>query len=153
VVRALHLSGCKKIASVATKEKKMNKMKLFLLVGIGLLGGLIPPASASEWDQKTTATFSGPVEIPGQVLQAGTYVFKLADSQSASDIVEVYSADEKHLYGSFLSIPEQRPEPTGSAVVTLEKSAAGAPEAVKSWFYPGEEIGHEFVYSEANAGE
>lgn len=130
----------------------MNKMKLFLLVSIGLIGGLIPLAHADEWDQKTIVTFSGPVEIPGQVLQAGTYVFKMADSQSTNNVVQVYSADEKHLYGNFLSIPEERPELTGSTVV-LEKSAAGAPETVKAWFYPGEEIGHEFLYSSPNAAE
>ena len=129
----------------------MNKMKLFLLVGIGLLSGLIPLANADQADQKTVVTFSGPVEIPGQVLQAGTYVFKMADSQSANDVVQVYSADEKHLYGSFLSIPEQRQEPNDSAVVTLEQNGAGAPEAVKAWFYPGDDIGHEFMYSQPKA--
>ena len=127
----------------------MNKMKL--LVSLGLLGGLIPLANADESDQKTIVTFSGPVEIPGQVLQAGTYVFKLADSESDPDVVEVYSSDEKHLYGSFLSIPEQRQEPTDSAVVTFEEKTAGAPEAVKAWFYPGEDIGHEFMYSQPKA--
>ena len=131
----------------------MNKMKLFLLVGIGLLGGLIPLAHADEWDQKTIVTFNRPVEMPGQVLQAGTYVFKLADSQSTENVVQVYSADEKHLYGSFLSIPEQRQEPTDSPVITLEEGKAGAPEAVKAWFYPGEDIGHEFLYSQPNAAE
>ena len=131
----------------------MNKMKLVLLVSIGLLGGLIPLAHADEWDQKTVVTFSGPVEIPGQVLQAGTYVFKLADSQSTEDIVQVYSADEKHLYGSFLSIREERLEPTDSPVVTFEQNATGAPESVKAWFYPGEDIGHEFLYSQPSAAE
>src|SRR5580700_2850857 len=98
----------------------MNKTKLFLLVSLGLLGGLIPLANADEWDQKTIVTFSGPVEIPGQVLQAGTYVFKLADSESTNDVVQVYSADEKHLYGDFLSIPEQRSEAAEAPVVTFE---------------------------------
>jgi len=129
----------------------MNKAKLVLLVSLGLLGGLIPLAHADEWDQKTSVTFSSPVEIPGQVLQTGTYVFKLVESQSAQDVVQVYSADEKHLYGSFLSIPEERPEPADSAVVTLEEKTAGAPEAVKAWFYPGEDIGHEFMYSQPSA--
>jgi hypothetical protein len=77
----------------------------------------------------------------------------MADSQSANDVVQVYSADEKHLYGNFLSIPEQRPEPTDSPVITLEESKAGAPEAVKAWFYPGEDTGHEFVYSQPNAAD
>ena len=83
----------------------MNKAKLFLLVSLGLLGGLIPLANADESDQKTTVTFSGPVELPGQVLQAGTYVFKLADSQSPEDVVQVYSADEKHLFGTVRYLP------------------------------------------------
>ncbi len=131
----------------------MNKAKLVLLVGLGLLGGLIPLANADEWDQKTTFTFSGPVEIPGQVLQAGTYVFKLADQQSAQDVVLVYSQDEKHLYGTFLAIPEQRPEPADSPVITFEEGKGGSPEAVKAWFYPGEDIGHEFLYSHSNAAE
>jgi hypothetical protein len=129
----------------------MYKTKLVLLVSLGLLGGLIPLANADESDQKTMVTFNGPVEVPGQVLQTGTYVFKLVESQSADDVVEVYSADEKHLYGSFFSIPEERQEPTDSAVVTLEERTAGAPEAVKAWFYPGEEIGHEFMYSQPKA--
>ena len=72
----------------------------------------------------------------------------LIGEQSAEDVVQVYSADEKHLFGSFLSIPEQREEPTDSAVVTLEEKTAGAPEAVKAWFFPGKDIGHEFMYSQ-----
>ena len=56
----------------------MNRMKtrVMLFVGLGLLGGMVQRASADDFDQKTVFTFSGPVEIPGQVLSAGTYVFK-----------------------------------------------------------------------------
>jgi len=52
---------------------------MFLLVGLGFLAGMVPRATADESDEKTVFTFSGPVEIPGQVLPAGTYVLKLAD--------------------------------------------------------------------------
>jgi hypothetical protein len=55
---------------------------VILLVTIGFLGRMVPLATASEWDQKTIFTFSGPVEIPGQVLPAGTYVFKLVEPNS-----------------------------------------------------------------------
>jgi hypothetical protein len=57
----------------------MNKIRAsaLLLATAGLIGGIIQSAKADDWDQKTIFTFSGPVEIPGQVLQAGTYVFKL----------------------------------------------------------------------------
>jgi hypothetical protein len=51
---------------------------LMLLAGLGVLGGVVPRAAADEWDEKTIFTFNGAVEIPGQVLSAGTYVFKVA---------------------------------------------------------------------------
>jgi len=52
----------------------MNRMKtrVMLFVGLGLLGGMVQRAAADDFDQKTVFTFSGPVEIPGQVLSAGT---------------------------------------------------------------------------------
>src|SRR6202163_1738938 len=124
--------------------------KLALLAGLGFLGG-IPHATADEWDQKTTFTFSGPVEIPGQVLSPGTYVFKLADSSSDRNIVQVFSKDEKHLYGTFLSIPDQRLRPIGKPIITFDERAAGSPEAVRAWFYPGDDFGHQFVYPKEKA--
>jgi len=130
-----------------------NIAKVILLVAFGFLGRMIPLATAGEWDQKTIFTFSGPVEIPGQVLPAGTYVFKLADSQSDRDIVQVFSKDEKHLYGTFLTIADERLRPAEKPIITFEETAAGSPEAVKAWFYPGDDYGHQFVYPKPKALE
>jgi hypothetical protein len=130
---------------------EMNRAKMILLAGLVFLGGMLPRANADEWDQKTTFTFSGPVEIPGQVLQAGSYVFKLADSQSDRDIVQVFSQDEQHLYGTFLTVQDQRMRPTGKPIITFEETPAGQPEAVRAWFYPGEDYGHQFVYPKQKA--
>jgi hypothetical protein len=129
----------------------MNGTKMMLLVGVGMLGAMLPRAQADEWNQKTVFTFSGPVEIPGRVLNAGTYVFKLMDSESDRNIVQVFSKDEKHLYGTFLAIPDYRMKPTGKPVITFEERAADSPEAVKAWFYPGETYGHDFVYPKVKA--
>ena len=40
----------------------------------------VPGARADEYDKKTILTFSGPFQIPGKTLPAGSYVFKLADT-------------------------------------------------------------------------
>ncbi len=134
-------------------------MKLESIVRYGSIGliGLVmlalPKARADEWNQKTIVTFSGPVEVPGRVLPAGTYVFKLEDSQSDRDIVEVFNKDENHLYGTFLAIPDYRLRPRGKTIISFEERAAGAPEAVKAWFYPGENYGHEFVYPKVRASQ
>jgi hypothetical protein len=125
--------------------------KVILFAGLGFLGGMVRHANAGEWDQKTIITFSGPIEIPGRVLPAGTYVFKLADSFSDRNIVQVFSEDEQHLYGTFLSIPDQRLHPAGKSIITFDERPAGWPEAVRAWFYPGDEIGHQFVYPKKEA--
>jgi hypothetical protein len=129
----------------------MNRITPVLLAGLGFLGGMVQRATADEWDQKTIFTFSGPVEIPGQDLSAGTYVFKLADSSSDRNIVQVFSKDEGHLYGTFLSIPDLRLRPAGKPIITFEERASGSPEAVRAWFYPGENYGHQFVYPKEKA--
>ena len=130
---------------------RVTKTVLTLAISLGLVGGMSRCVLADEWDQKTIVTFSGPVEIPGQVLPAGTYVFKLADSQSDRNIVQVFSKDQRHLYGTFLAIPDERLRPAGKTIVTFDERAAGAPEAVKAWFYPGDQYGHEFVYPKPRA--
>ena len=41
-----------------------------------------PAALAGEWDRETVVTLGAPVEVPGSVLPAGTYMFSLADGAS-----------------------------------------------------------------------
>jgi hypothetical protein len=127
------------------------KSKLHVCVCMGLLGAIMPAVRADAWDQKTVFTFSAPVEVPGQLLPAGTYVFKLADSSSDRNIVQVFNKDENHLYGTFLAIPDYRIQPAGKTIITFEERPAGSPEAVKAWFYPGENFGHDFVYPKPKA--
>ena len=114
-------------------------------------------AKADEFNKKTTITFSGPVEIPGVhlvgfgVLPAGTYVFKILDSQSDRHIVQIFSSDEKTVYATILAIPNYRLKATDKTVVTFTERPAGEPEALRAWFYPGRQWGEEFVYPKARA--
>jgi len=127
---------------------------------LALMGAAVTTmASADAYDEKTVVTFSGPVEIPGVhlkgwgVLPAGTYVFKLVDSQSDRHIVQIFSADEKTVYATILAIPNYRLKVTGKTVITFRERPAGEPEAVRAWFYPGKNWGEEFVYPKAIAIE
>lgn len=114
-------------------------------------------ARADDYNQKTVVTFSSPVEIPGVhlkgwgVLPAGTYVFKLVDSQSDRNIVQIFSADEKTVYATILAVPNYRLKATGKTVVTFRERPAGQPEALRAWFYPGMNWGQEFVYPKSVA--
>jgi hypothetical protein len=112
---------------------------------------LAPGVRADEFNKKTILTFSGPVQIPGATLAAGTYVFKLADLASNRHVVQVFDKDEKKIYATILAIPDQKIEPSDEPVVLFVERPAGTPQAVKAWFYPGETIGNEFVYPKDQA--
>jgi len=104
-------------------------------------------------------TFSGPVEIPGvhlkgwAILPAGTYVFKILDSQSDRHIVQIFNQDESQCYATILAIPNYRLKATDKTVITFRERPAGEPEALRAWFYPGRNWGEEFVYPKARAVE
>ena len=137
----------------------MNRLKtVTTLYCMALVGAVMAPsANADDWNRKTVVTFSGPVEIPGVhlegwgVLPAGTYVFKILDSQSDRHIVQIFSKDEKTVYATILAIPNFRLKATDKTVVTFRERPAGEPEALRAWFYPGRNWGEEFVYPKAQA--
>ena len=113
-------------------------------------------ASAQNWNKRTSVTFSAPVEIPGagaQVLPAGTYVFRLLDSQSDRHIVQIFNKDESHLYATILAIPNYRLQATDKTVMTFAERAVGEPQAIRAWFYPGDNSGQEFAYPKKRAVE
>jgi LPXTG-motif cell wall-anchored protein len=116
-----------------------------------LLSVSLPSARADEWNKETIFTFSAPVEVPGMTLPAGTYVFKLLDSKSDRNVVQIFDKNDQHIYGTFLTISDYRLTPHGKTVVMFEERAANAPEAIKAWFYPGDLYGNEFVYPKARA--
>lgn len=130
--------------------KNLTKSAMIVCL-IALGSALAPRMNADDWDKLTKVTFSGPVEIPGHVLLAGTYVFKLLDSQSDRNIVQVYNADQTKQIAMILAIPDYRLKPTSKPVITFEERAANAPEAVKAFFYPGDNYGQEFVYPKVRA--
>jgi hypothetical protein len=137
----------------------MKLFKAITTVGcIALIGAVLTPGvKADDWNRKTTITFSGPVEIPGVhltgwgVLPAGTYVFKILDSQSDRHIVQIFNKDETAVYATILAIPNYRLKATDKTVITFRERPAGEPEALRAWFYPGRNWGEEFVYPKAQA--
>ncbi len=136
-------------------------MKLFKGLGIALCLAVlcvivVPTAKADDWNRKTVITFSGPVEVPGvgqHNLPAGTYVFKILDSQSDRHIVQIFNQDETQVLTTILAIPNYRLKPTDKTVITFRERPAGEPEALRAWFYPGREWGEEFVYEKPRAIE
>jgi len=122
---------------------------LWLSASLALMGSMVAPAIADEWNKETKLEFSTPVEVPGKVLNAGKYVFRLADSESDRNIVQIFSEDAsgvQKLVTTVLAIPAYRAATPDESIVQLEERQSGSPEAIHTWFYPGDNTGWQFVY-------
>jgi hypothetical protein len=116
-------------------------------LSVAALGiGFAPAAKSDDMNKKIVVTTNAPIEIPGKALPAGTYVFKVLDSASGRNIVQIFDKDEKTLYGTVLGIPDYRLEPPDKPLIKFEERAANAPEAIKAIYYPGDNYGLQFVY-------
>lgn len=112
---------------------------------------LAAPVGADAWNKKTKLTFSQPVEVPGMVLPAGTYTFKLLDMLGSRDVVQIYNEDETKLLTTILAISDYRLTPADETMIEFNEQQAGTPAALRSWFYPGDNFGREFVYPKKRA--
>jgi hypothetical protein len=132
----------------------MLRKSLLIISAAALVSAIMPGiavAQDSNSNQRTYFTFSAPVELPGKTLPAGTYLFKLVDSPSNRHIVQVFDKDEKHIQATTLAIPAQRLEPANEPEVRFMEVAANQPPAIRTWWFPGRTIGHEFIYPKSQA--
>ena len=125
---------------------KINKLALLIAFAIASVLFLEVAARADEADQSIKITFSQAIGIPGQILPAGTYLFKLADPNDM-DLVRIFNSEGTRLYATLQTITAERGKPTGDTVVVLAEQPEGRPETLVKWFYPGNTSGHELVYS------
>jgi hypothetical protein len=118
------------------------------IVAVLLALSLSSATNADEWNKKTVVTFNQDVEIPGWVLPAGTYVFKLLNSSSNRFTVQVWDQDEMHLITMLSTIGDSYPNPKGDSYFVLDTSQTdeGYPPAVVSWFFAGSDEGRDFIY-------
>ena len=108
-------------------------------------------ARADENDKLTYLTFSKSVQLPGKTLPAGRYRFQLADTEESRRVTKVQSEDGKKQLAMLTTIQNQLRDVPKDPVILFRETAEGQPEAVKSFNYPGERIGYEFVYPKAQA--
>ena len=132
----------------------MRIHKLYIVLGLLIALGVFfeLAAHAEETSEFTQITFSKPVQIPGQVLPAGTYLLQRADSNDPN-IVQIFSVDRRVLFATLFTVPAERSETTSDTAITLAEEMAGKPEVLVKWFYPGRTTGHEFVYPQQQEKE
>ena len=104
---------------------------------------MFPVVRADDWNQAARFTFSQPVQIPGQVLSAGTYFFRLADSNDRH-LVQIFRED-RSLVVTLYSVPRLRDGRDVQVAITVANRGKAQPQAIVAWFFAGETEGHEFL--------
>src|SRR5713226_968078 len=97
---------------------------LWLSASLALMSSMIAPAIADEWNKETKIEFSAPVQVPGKLLDAGKYVFKLLDSDSDRNIVQIFSEDasgDQKLVTTVLAIPAYRTTTPDDSIIKFEE--------------------------------
>jgi len=113
-------------------------------------------ALAGDYDKKTVVTLNEPVIVAGVktvTLEPGRYVFRLMNSSSNRNIVEIFNEREDHLYTIALAIPNYQLEPKDKTVFRFWETPQGNPVALKAWFFPGDKWGQEFIYPKGLAAQ
>jgi hypothetical protein len=130
--------------------RRVTSIATACVAAVILMLGISVGAQDFNIHEKTFLTFSNNVEMPGMMLPAGTYTFKLADTPNRN-VVQVLSQDEQQVHGQFLFIQAERPEVTEDTVITFRETREGTTPAIQYWYYPGEKIGKEFIYPKDQA--
>lgn len=132
----------------------MQWKTLRIVCAAALVSGLLAPAIGAQdmnSRDRTYLTFSAPIQMPGRTLAAGRYLFQLMDSPSNRHIVQVFNAQGTRLIATVMAIPDHRLTASEKTTVSFIETPSSRPYAIRSWFYPGRTIGHEFVYPKAQA--
>jgi hypothetical protein len=128
------------------KMRRIKTLKLAVCAAI-LCAALGTSARADNWDRKTVVNFSDAVEIPGQILPPGTYVFKLVNLPGNRNLVQIMSEDQTYVYATLETVSSYRWHAPDQTLFRLDERSGDSPEALRTWYYPGDSRGVSFIYS------
>ena len=105
----------------------------------------VPAVRADELNQPTLFTFNQPVQIPGHVLPAGTYLFEIVKNFN-HEIVRISNADRTNVIALIQARPTVQKGFTGKTAIVLAERGTSQPAAIVAWSYQGRTEGHQFLY-------
>jgi hypothetical protein len=126
-------------------------------VAVTLFLAMIFTAAAQDnWLHRTQIDANEAFQIPGAVLEPGTYIKRLAETTDRH-VVQFFNEDETELIMTTFSVNVQRTEQRADAAndVTLEfeEQPAGVPVRLASWYMPGQQLGLHFFYDDEEQAE
>jgi hypothetical protein len=125
----------------------MTIQKLLTTTGAAVLlalGAMAPAGAGDIPSQPTPVKFLRSVQLPGQTIPAGDYVFERANTQTTANVVLVRGRNNGVQWMGFTDVAERR-DPH-SASVQLSEARQGEAPRVLAWFPTGSRTGVAFIY-------
>lgn len=134
-----------------------NFRNLTTPVAVTLFLAVIFTAAAQDnWLHRTEINANEAFQIPGAVLEPGTYVMRLAETTDRH-VIQFFNEDETELINTTFSVDVQRTEQRADAAddvsLEFEEQPAGDPVRLASWYMPGEQLGLHFFYDDEDQAE
>ncbi len=104
-------------------------------------------ASAQTHNIRSTLALSDRVEIPGAVLEPGTYLVRVAEQQSDRNTIVFQSLDGTRTFATVLATPHPKARSIDETEFVYFPTPAGEPRVLRTWFPPNDRFaGQDFVY-------
>src|SRR3979411_3041259 len=134
-------------------RSRVTAALLVLVASTGLTAG------ASGAGRQTVFSTKDPLEGAGRILEPGNYVFKLIETETPRNVlqdfetVQLWTGDEAHLLSTLLPMPNYDVPTPDKTVFAFFERGPKQPKALRIWFSPGRNYGHEFAYPRGQAVE
>ncbi len=120
----------------------MKALRIFsAAMAIGLVGAALGDVAP---EKKSTLTVTTPLEVPGTILDPGTYVVKLVDTQNS--VVAITSVDGKKVYATALCTPHEAGDDPRHTEFMFYGVPDGTNKVLRTWYRPGDRYGQDFLY-------
>ena len=127
----------------------MKKMLTLACACAVLSLALTAGAAQAQTLQRTTFfTFTDTVMLPGMTLPPGTYMFSLVDDATSRRVMRVANREGTHTYGLLITVGASRQVPADEPELHFLEARRGMPLPIAMWWYPGDTVGREFIYSD-----
>ncbi len=131
----------------------MNRLKITAAM-LGLLTPCFAPSvRADERNKETRVTTKQPLQVQDTVLPPGQYLFKLLEPDTDENVVSIFNADGGRLEGIVIGTSAYRSNAGDKELLTVSQPVGEQPARLKSWFFPGDNVGIDFRVTKPATGD
>src|SRR5262245_25407531 len=98
----------------------VRRIRIIVLAWLLNLTSLPAHDASAQWFKKSVINLTDLSEVPGTVLEPGTYVLKAEEgSSTARAVIQLLNQDESQILTMFIAVPDHRQRPETDVVVTF----------------------------------